>query len=83
VYANSFVDDDPRHVRDATAQVVDEYARFRNVNPADVYLPRGTAAEFAAAVGALWEAGAASVVLHPIGPDFTSQTERALAALGR
>lgn len=83
VYTHSFVDDDPARVRAATAPVVEEYARIRGIDPADVFLPRGTAAEVAATVEALWDAGAAGVVLHPIGPDFDSQTERALAALGR
>jgi alkanesulfonate monooxygenase SsuD/methylene tetrahydromethanopterin reductase-like flavin-dependent oxidoreductase (luciferase family) len=83
VYASSFVDEDPERVREATGPVIEEDAGFRGIAPADVHLPRGTPAEFVSAVEALWDAGAASVVLHPIGPDFETQTHRALEALGR
>jgi alkanesulfonate monooxygenase SsuD/methylene tetrahydromethanopterin reductase-like flavin-dependent oxidoreductase (luciferase family) len=83
VYAHAFVDEDPERVREATAGLIDEYARFRGIDPGGVYLPRGAPAAFAGAVEGLWDAGAASVVLHPLGPDFETQTTRALAALGR
>jgi len=83
VYAYSHVDEDPERVRDATARPVAEHAGFLGVASEDVYLVAGAPADVPAKVEALWDAGAAAVVLHPLGDDLREQTSRALAALGR
>jgi alkanesulfonate monooxygenase SsuD/methylene tetrahydromethanopterin reductase-like flavin-dependent oxidoreductase (luciferase family) len=83
VYTNSFVDDDPARVREAIEPTIDEYAQFLGITRDEIHLPSGSAADVAAAIEALWDAGAASVVLHPLGDDLQEQTQRVLAALGR
>src|SRR5262249_38046280 len=77
-YAYSYVGDD---AREATAKTREDFAGFLGIAPEDVYVPSGTPAEFAAQVDALWDAGADSVVLHPLGSALAEQTRRALDAL--
>jgi alkanesulfonate monooxygenase SsuD/methylene tetrahydromethanopterin reductase-like flavin-dependent oxidoreductase (luciferase family) len=83
VYAYSYVDEDPERVRAATERTAIDFAGFLGVAPEDVFLVAGSPDDAAAKVEALWAAGAAAVVLHPLGDDLRGQARRALAALGR
>ncbi|MEV2266898.1 LLM class flavin-dependent oxidoreductase [Nonomuraea africana] len=56
-------------------------ARFLSVDPAEVFAAEGTPAQAAAAVKALWAAGAGTVVLRPVGDDPLAHVEGLLSAL--
>ncbi|RDG38665.1 LLM class flavin-dependent oxidoreductase [Streptomyces corynorhini] len=82
IFTHLYVDDDPARVATATAPVVAEYTQWLDVAPEDVFLAAGEAATAAGRIRGLWEAGAATVVLRPVGDDPLGQVRAALAALG-
>ncbi|AXI80527.1 LLM class flavin-dependent oxidoreductase [Peterkaempfera bronchialis] len=83
VFTHLRVDDDPERLREATEETVTGHAAWLGVDPADLFLAAGPGSVVAARVRSLWEAGADSVVLRPIGADPLDQVRAALEALGR
>jgi alkanesulfonate monooxygenase SsuD/methylene tetrahydromethanopterin reductase-like flavin-dependent oxidoreductase (luciferase family) len=83
VFTHLCVGDDPERVRAATAPVEAEYTAWLGVPASEVFLAAGPAATAASQVAGLWEAGADTVVLRPVGPDHLGQLREALPALGR
>ncbi|MEO3928452.1 LLM class flavin-dependent oxidoreductase [Micromonosporaceae bacterium B7E4] len=81
VFALHHVNDDPDQVRVATAEVVAERASYLGVQAEDVFLAAGSANAVAERLHRLWDAGAETVVLRPIGADPLSQLRASLAAL--
>ncbi|GGQ09555.1 LLM class flavin-dependent oxidoreductase [Streptomyces roseolilacinus] len=75
--------DDPDRVATATAPVRAEYSDWLGIAPEDVFLASGTPQAAAARIRSLWDAGADTVVLRPVGDDPWEQVRAALAALGR
>ncbi|AGL17381.1 LLM class flavin-dependent oxidoreductase [Actinoplanes sp. N902-109] len=67
----------------ATAEAVADQAAWLGVPPSAVYSLIGPPAEAPARVEALFEAGADTVVLRPLGPDPLPHVRAALSALGR
>ncbi|MGW4473768.1 LLM class flavin-dependent oxidoreductase [Nonomuraea sp. NPDC004354] len=61
----------------------EEVASFLEVDRAEVFAADGSPAQAAAAVRALWAAGASTVVLRPVGDDPLSPVEKLLSALHR
>ncbi|SDO83815.1 Flavin-dependent oxidoreductase, luciferase family (includes alkanesulfonate monooxygenase SsuD and methylene tetrahydromethanopterin reductase) [Nakamurella panacisegetis] len=61
------IESDEQALAAATADVRAEFAEVQGVAPAQVYLADGPASVAAQKVSALWDAGADSVVLRPIG----------------
>ena len=83
VFAFLHVDDDPERAAVATRETVEAQASWLGVPPAELYSVIGPSSDIAAKVAALHEAGAATVVLRPLGPDQVGQVRTAMAALGR
>ncbi|AXG78208.1 LLM class flavin-dependent oxidoreductase [Streptomyces paludis] len=81
VFTHLYVDDDPAGVTTATAPVVAEYTEWLGIPREDVFLAAGPAATAAERIRSLWEAGADTVVLRPIGENPLGQVRVALAAL--
>jgi 5,10-methylenetetrahydromethanopterin reductase len=82
VYVYLCVDDDPERLRATTAPVLAGQAGWLGVDPSTLYLAGGPAAVAAQRVRALWDAGAHTVVLRPIGADPLGQLHAVTAALG-
>lgn len=76
-------EDAPDRIAAATAPVRAEYSDWLGIPPEDVFLASGTPRSAAARVQSLWDAGADTVVLRPVGDDPLEQVRAALAALGR
>ena len=72
---------DPEAVRAVEAPIRAEFSGFLNVPEHEVFFASGDAARVASQVGALWEAGADTVVLRPVGDAPLDQFARTLAAL--
>ncbi|ONK13331.1 LLM class flavin-dependent oxidoreductase [Streptomyces sp. MP131-18] len=68
---------DPLH------DIAGETAHWLGIPPDDVFLATGGPATAASRVRELWEAGAATAVLRPVGGDPLGQLGETLAALGR
>jgi len=83
VFAFLHVDDDTDRAAGAVREVVAGQAAWLGVDPSQVFGLFGPAAAIPAQVTALHQAGAATVVLRPIGANPDAQTRAALAALGR
>lgn len=81
VFTHLCVADDPRHIAAATAPVREEYSGWLDVPPDEVFLAAGDAATAAGRVRGLWEAGAETVVLRPVGEEPLAQVCAALEAL--
>lgn len=79
VFVHLAVDVDPA----VTAPALRGQAEWLGVDPAALYRAEGTAAVAAERVRALWDAGAHTVVLRPIGPDPLGQVRAVGAALDR
>ncbi|WP_329072862.1 LLM class flavin-dependent oxidoreductase [Streptomyces sp. NBC_01429] len=82
IFTHLYVDDDPARVATATAPVVAEYTQWLGIPPQDVFLAAGEATTATARIRSLWEAGADTVVLRPVGDDPLGQVRAALAELG-
>jgi alkanesulfonate monooxygenase SsuD/methylene tetrahydromethanopterin reductase-like flavin-dependent oxidoreductase (luciferase family) len=72
---------DPEAARAVEAPIRAEFSGFLNVPEHEVFLASGDAATVASQVGALWEAGADTVVLRPVGDAPLDHFARTLAAL--
>ncbi|MFB9178124.1 LLM class flavin-dependent oxidoreductase [Dactylosporangium sucinum] len=81
VFTYLCADDDAARVRAATDRIVATQAAWLGVEPADVFVIAGPAATAAKAVRTLWDAGAQTVVLRPLGDDRLGQVRAVLAAL--
>jgi alkanesulfonate monooxygenase SsuD/methylene tetrahydromethanopterin reductase-like flavin-dependent oxidoreductase (luciferase family) len=81
VFTHVALDDDPGRVSAALAPIQAEYSEFLGVPPQDVFTVSGDAAQAARRIGALWDAGADTVILRPVGEEPLSQLTRALEAL--
>jgi 5,10-methylenetetrahydromethanopterin reductase len=81
VFAFLHVDDDPDRAAAAVREVVAGQAAWLGVEPSEVFGIFGPASAIPAQVAALHRAGAATVVLRPIGADPDAQTRAAMAAL--
>ncbi|WP_411137935.1 LLM class flavin-dependent oxidoreductase [Streptomyces sp. C10] len=78
-----YVDGDPTRVHEVTAPYAQEFAEFLEVDPGDVLMATGSADAAAEVITSLWEGGAETVVLHPVGDDKWQAVRRVLSALGR
>lgn len=76
------VDDDPVRAADATRETLAGQASWLGVPPEELFSVIGPAAIIPERVRALHAAGAATVVLRPLGPDPTGQALGALEMLG-
>ena len=83
VFAFLHVDDDPERARAAVLDVVAGQAAWLGVAPSEVFGLFGPAGAIPEQIRLLYEAGAATVVLRPLGADPEGQTRAAMAALGR
>ncbi|GIF15063.1 N5,N10-methylene tetrahydromethanopterin reductase [Actinoplanes teichomyceticus] len=77
------VNDDPADAAKVTGAMVADQAGWLGLPPEEVFTLIGPAAEIPGRVRSLTEAGAATVVLRPLGPDPIPQVRAALQALGR
>ncbi|MFE3827327.1 LLM class flavin-dependent oxidoreductase [Streptomyces sp. NPDC059092] len=82
-FTHLFVDDRPDRVATAIAPVVEEYTAWLGIPPQEVFLAAGDAATAARRIESLWDAGADTVVLRPVGDDPLGQVGAALAHLAR
>jgi len=83
VFAFLHVDDDPDRAAANTRDVVAGQAAWLGVPPEELFTLIGPATSIPARIAELHEAGAATVVLRPLGPDPEGQARAALTALGR
>ncbi|WP_377268430.1 LLM class flavin-dependent oxidoreductase [Peterkaempfera sp. SMS 1(5)a] len=77
------VDDDPERLAAETAPVTAGCADWLGLPAEEVFLAAGDAVTAAGRIRELWEAGADSVVLRPIGAEPLDQVRRVWAALRR
>ncbi|MEV7088314.1 LLM class flavin-dependent oxidoreductase [Streptomyces sp. NPDC093085] len=82
-FTHLHVDDRPERVAEAVAPVIAEYTEWLGIPPEEVFLAAGDAATTARRIESLWDAGAATVVLRPVGDEPLSQVRAALAHLAR
>lgn len=75
------VNDDPRAVEAAAAGVRHEFGTLQGAAESDVFLAAGTAEVAAQRIRSLWDAGADSVVLRPVGGNPIFMVQEVLAAL--
>ena len=83
VFAFLHIDDDPVRAAETTRETLAGQAAWLGVAPEQLFGLIGPAATIAGRVEALHAAGAATVVLRPLGPDPAGQARAALAELGR
>ena len=83
VFAFLHVDDDPERAAGATREILAGQAAWLGVPPERLFALIGPADTIAGRVAALHAAGAATVVLRPLGADPAGQARAALTALGR
>ncbi len=76
------VDEDPATVEQALAPVRQEFGTQQGTPPAEVFAAAGTASVAAQHIRSLWEAGADTVVLRPVGGSPIGMVREVLAALG-
>jgi alkanesulfonate monooxygenase SsuD/methylene tetrahydromethanopterin reductase-like flavin-dependent oxidoreductase (luciferase family) len=83
VFAYLHVSDDPAAAAEATRDMVSGQAAWLGVAPEELFTLIGPAAEIPGKVATLRAAGAATVVLRPLGGDPEGQARIAMEALGR
>jgi 5,10-methylenetetrahydromethanopterin reductase len=81
VFAFLCVEEDPQRMRAATAALVEGQAAWLGTAPSDLFLVSGSADTAAARVRQLWDAGADTVALRPLGDDPFGQIQAVTAAL--
>ncbi|WP_405728727.1 LLM class flavin-dependent oxidoreductase [Streptomyces sp. NBC_01537] len=81
VFTHLCVGDDAERVAELTAPVVEEYMGWLKVPAEDVFLAAGPVATAAERIRSLWDAGADTVVLRPVGEDPGGQVRQVLAGL--
>ncbi|MFI7426702.1 LLM class flavin-dependent oxidoreductase [Micromonospora sp. NPDC049836] len=83
VYLHLLVHPDPDHVAAVAAPIVSKFADLHRAAPSPAMVAAGTPEAAAQRIAALWEAGADTVVLRPVGDDHLGQVCQVLDALGR
>ncbi len=83
VFVHLAIDDDPEAARTRIAPVAADSAAFLGVPASEATVACGSPAEAAATVTSLWDAGAASVIVRPVGDDPLPQFERLVGELRR
>ncbi|GAA2694939.1 MULTISPECIES: LLM class flavin-dependent oxidoreductase [Actinoplanes] len=83
VFTYLHVNDDPADAARVTGPMVEGQASWLGVPPEEIFSLIGPVGQVAGKVQALAEAGAATIVLRPLGPDPIPQLRAALTALGR
>jgi 5,10-methylenetetrahydromethanopterin reductase len=83
VFAYLCVDDDPARVLSATGPMIAGQAEWLGIPPSEVFLIAGSAGAAAGRVRELWEAGARTVTLRPLGGDPLGQVQAVVAALAQ
>lgn len=81
VFVHLAIDDDPARARRRIAPAATGAAEFLGIPVEEATVAAGTAADAAAIVRSLWAAGAASVIVRPIGDDPSGQLARLVAEL--
>lgn len=81
VFTHLCVGDDAERIAKLTAPVVEEYTDWLRIPAEDVFLAAGPVATAAERIRGLWDAGATTVVLRPVGADPTGQVRDVLEAL--
>jgi alkanesulfonate monooxygenase SsuD/methylene tetrahydromethanopterin reductase-like flavin-dependent oxidoreductase (luciferase family) len=81
VFTHLCVGDDAERIAELTAPVVEEYMDWLKVPAEDVFLAAGPVATAAERIASLWDAGADTVVLRPVGEDPGGQVRQVLAGL--
>ncbi len=82
VFVHLAIDDDPREAQRRIAPAAADAAGFLGIDVSDATVAAGTAADAAAVVDSLWDAGAASVIVRPVGDDPIEQFRRLVGELG-
>jgi 5,10-methylenetetrahydromethanopterin reductase len=83
VFLHLAIDDDPVQARTLVASAAADAAGFLGIPIDEATVAAGTPADAAATVTALWDAGAASVIVRPVGDDPIGQFERLAAEFTR
>ncbi len=83
VFMGAYVSTDSDAAAAVRSLAVREMSDYLGKPDDEVFIAVGPADHVAGQVHALWEAGADSVVLRPLGTDLAEQTRLCLAALGR
>ncbi|MFI8804432.1 LLM class flavin-dependent oxidoreductase [Micromonospora chalcea] len=83
VYQHLLIHSDKRHVEKVGGPVIAKFAELHRVAPDPAMIAAGDPGTAAKRVTSLWDAGADTVVLRPIGADPLTQVRRVLEALGR
>ncbi|MGP4112509.1 LLM class flavin-dependent oxidoreductase [Streptomyces sp. 4N509B] len=81
VFTHLCVSEDAERLAAATAPIVAEYSEWLGIPPEDVFLAAGNVSTAAGRVHGLWGAGAATVVLRPVGDDPLAQVRDVLPSL--
>jgi 5,10-methylenetetrahydromethanopterin reductase len=79
VFLHLAIDDDPVRAQTLVASAAADAAGFLGIPIDEATVAAGTPADAAATVTALWDAGAASVIVRPVGDDPIGQFERLAA----
>jgi 5,10-methylenetetrahydromethanopterin reductase len=83
VFVHLAVDDDPEVARERIAPAASDAAAFLGIPVGEATVAAGSPADAAATVRDLWDAGAASVIVRPVGDDPVGQFERLAGELRR
>lgn len=83
IFVHLAIDDDPARARTLVVPAAADAASFLGIPIDEATVAAGSPADAAATVTALWDAGAASVIVRPVGDDPIGQFERLVAALSR
>ncbi|MGB3911428.1 MAG: LLM class flavin-dependent oxidoreductase [Pseudolysinimonas sp.] len=81
IFVHLAIDDDPARARTLVVPAAADAASFLGIPIDEATVAAGSPADAAATVTALWDAGAASVIVRPVGDDPIGQFERLVAAL--
>jgi 5,10-methylenetetrahydromethanopterin reductase len=76
VFVHLAIDDDPARARQRVAPAAADAAGFLGIPIDESTVAAGTPADAAVTVTSLWDAGAASVIVRPVGEDPIEQFER-------
>lgn len=83
VFVHLAIDDDPDVARRRIGPAASEAAEFLGIPVGEATVAAGSPADAAATVRDLWDAGAASVIVRPVGDDPVAQFERLAGELSR
>lgn len=81
VFVHLAIDDDPAAAQARVSSAATGAAEFLGIPVDQATVAAGSPADAAAVVTALWDSGAASVIVRPVGDDPLEQLERLVAAL--